>query len=136
MATQPQLVPAPSKTPTVGAPHHVARGFAQIFGIHPAIAFLTLIVDTMLFGGEAAGAVGGILTAGLSLGAALMFSTGVAVLVGFVAYRAQKSWYGDDSESAAIKAVILTILVAIPTPIPAFVYMPAGVVGLLRRKKN
>jgi hypothetical protein len=46
-------------------------------------------------------------------------------------------WFGDDSESATIKAMILAFLCAIPTPLPAFLYVPAGVVGLvhtLRRK--
>lgn len=110
----------------IGGPHTVvARGFAQIFGIHPAIAFLTLIVDSMLFGGEA-----------VTLGTSLPLSIMAGVVLGIIAYKAQKKWYGDDSESAFIKALILAFLTAIPTNIPAFVYVPAGIVGFFRRKKD
>lgn len=105
---------------SLGAGHPAARGFAQILGLHPAVAFLTLVVDTMLSATD-------LLTAGVG-------SVLIACVVGGVAYRAQKKWYGDDNESAAIKAVILTLLVAIPTPIPALAYVPAGVVGIFRRK--
>jgi len=103
-----------------------ARGFSQIFGIHPAIAFLTLIVDMMLFGGAIA-----------TLGAILPVSIGAGCVLGVIAYLAQKKWYGDDKESAGIKALILAFLTAIPTPLPAILTVPSGIVGLihgLRRK--
>jgi hypothetical protein len=102
------------------------RGFGQVWGLHPGITLLTLGVDTMLFGGEA-----------VSLGTSFAVSLAAACVLGFITYRAQMHWYGDDSESAAIKAVILAFLTAIPTPLPAFLYVPAGMVGLahsLRRK--
>ena len=92
----------------------------------PELRVLTLAVDTMLFGGEVT-----------SLGTSFAISLAAACVLGFITYRAQMRWYGDDSESAAIKAVILAFLTAIPTPLPAFLYVPAGVVGLahtLRRK--
>jgi len=103
-----------------------ARGFSQIFGIHPAIAFLTLIVDLMLFGGEVA-----------TLGAILPVSIGAGCVLGVIAYLAQRKWYGDDKDSAIIKALILAFLTAIPTPLPAILTVPSGIVGLfhnLRRK--
>ena len=103
-----------------------ARGFGQIFGIHPAIAFLTLIVDLMLFGGEVA-----------TLGAILPISIGAGCVLGVIAYLAQRKWYGDDKDSAAIKALILAFLTAIPTPLPAILTVPSGIVGLIhnwRRK--
>src|SRR5579864_1227857 len=81
---------------TSNNPHHLAvRGFAQIFGIHPAIAFLTIMVDTMLFGTDVLGGVGGILTGGMTLGASLVFSCVVGSIVGLIAYKAQQKWYGD-----------------------------------------
>ena len=102
------------------------RSFGQLWGLHPGIALLTLVVDTMLFGGEVA-----------SLGTSFVISLAAACVLGFITYRAQMRWYGDDSESAAIKAAIVAFLTAIPTPLPAFLYVPAGAVGLvhtLRRK--
>jgi hypothetical protein len=113
--------------PSSASPHHIAaRGFGQMFGLHPAIAFLTFIVDAMLFGGEVG-----------SLGTSFPISLAASVVLGILAYKAQQKWYGDDTENAAIKAGILAFLTAIPTPLPALVYVPAGVVGLvhsLRRK--
>ena len=102
-----------------------ARGVAQIFGIHPAIAFLTLIVDSMLFGGEF-----------VTGGAILPLSIVCGGVLGYITYKSQMKWYGDDNESAKIKAIILAFLTAIPTNIPAFVYVPAGILGFFRRKKD
>jgi hypothetical protein len=105
-------------------PHHVAAGgFAQLFGLHPAVVFLTLMVDTMLFGGDV-----------VSLGASLSLDIAAAGILGFIAYKAQRKWYGDDRESAVIKALTLALLTAIPTNIPAFLYVPAGILGFFRRK--
>lgn len=107
---------------------HVARahGFSQVFGIHPAIAFLALVVDLMLFGGEVA-----------TLGAILPISIGAGFVLGLIAYLAQRRWYGDDKQSAAIKGLILGFLTAIPTPLPAILSIPSGIVGLVHnlRKK-
>jgi hypothetical protein len=108
--------------------HHAARarGFSQVFGVHPAMAALTLVVDLMLFGGEVA-----------TMGAILPVSIGAGALLGVITYLAQRKWYGDDKESAVIKAMILGVLTAIPTPLPAILSVPSGIVGLihnLRRK--
>ena len=112
-----------------------ARGFGQVFGLDPRITLLTVVVDAMLFGGEGVG----VLTGGVLLGPALAMSVIVGVAVGFVTYKAQMRWYGDDRDSALIKGIILGILTAIPTAIPAFLYVPSGVLGMfhmLRRKKT
>jgi hypothetical protein len=117
--------PAPQYQP-YAQPASRARGFGQTFGIHPAIASLTLIVDLMLFGGEVA-----------TLGAILPVSIGAGAVLGLIAYLGQRKWYGDDKDSAAIKALILGFLTAIPTPLPAILSLPSGIVGLihnLRRK--
>jgi len=93
--------------------------FGQLFGLDPRVAFLTLIVDMMLNAGDLA-----------SMGLLLPVSVGAGVVLGYVVYRAQMNWYGDDKESARIKALILGLLTAIPTPIPEILYIPAGILGL------
>jgi hypothetical protein len=119
--------PVPAAGPGYSMPHAAAaRGFGQIFGLDPRIAALTLVVDFMLFGGE-------FVTAGLIW----PFSVAAGLVLGLIAYKAQMRWYGDDRESALIKGLILGLLTAIPTPIPAFLYIPSGIVGLVhnfRRK--
>ena len=104
--------------------HHsaVTKGFAQTFGLDPRVAFVTLIVDLMLNAGEVA-----------SLGVLVPASIAAGAVVGYVAYKAQMKWYGDDSESAKIKALILGLLTAIPTPLPALLYVPSGLVGLYHK---
>jgi len=93
-----------------------------MFGIHPAVASLTLIVDLMLFGGEVA-----------TMGAILPVSIGAGTLLGLIVYLAQRKWYGDDKDSAAIKGLILGFLTAIPTPLPAILTVPSGIVGLVHK---
>jgi hypothetical protein len=96
------------------------RGFGQLFGLDPRIAFLTLVVDVMLNAGDVA-----------TMGLLLPVSGAAGLVLGYIAYRAQINWYGDDKESAKIKAIILGLLTAIPTPLPELLYIPAGLVGLL-----
>jgi hypothetical protein len=106
----------PNRNPeTVGS---IAR-FGQLFGLDPRVAFLTLIVDMMLNAGDL-----------ISMGLLLPVSIAAGVVLGYVVYRAQINWYGDDKESAKIKALILGLLTAIPTPIPEILYIPAGILGL------
>jgi putative flippase GtrA len=97
-----------------------------MFGLHPIVGGLTLIVDMMLFPLDI-----------VSGGADLLISCTVGVMVAIIAFLAQKKWYGDDGESAFIKALILGLLTSIPTALPAVIYAPAGVVGLVHslRKK-
>jgi hypothetical protein len=102
-----------------------AGGFFQLWGICPGIAFLTLLVDLMLFGGEVG-----------SLGASVPFSCAAGGVLAVITFRAQKKFYGDDSESAFIKALILGFLTAIPTPLPAIVYVPSGIVGLVHNLRR
>ena len=102
-----------------------SRGFGQLFGVHPSIAFLALMVDLMLFGGEVA-----------TLGALLPVSIGAGFVLGIITYLAQRRWYGDDNESASIKALIIGLLTAIPTPLPAVLYIPSGIVGLVHKLRG
>jgi hypothetical protein len=102
-----------------------SRGFGQLFGVHPSIAFLALMVDLMLFGGEVA-----------TFGALLPVSIGAGFVLGIITYLAQRRWYGDDKESASIKALIIGLLTAIPTPLPAALYIPSGIVGLIHKVRG
>ena len=102
------------------------RGFSQLFGLDPRVAFLTLLVDLMLNAGDIA-----------TLGLLVPVSAAAGIALGYIVYKAQINWYGDDKESAKIKAVILGLLTAIPTPLPAILYVPSGIVGMfhnVRRK--
>jgi hypothetical protein len=95
------------------------RRFGQVFGLDPRIAFLTLVVDVMLNAGDL-----------VTMGLLLPVSVAAGIVLGYIAYKAQINWYGDDQESARIKAIILGLLTAIPTPLPELLYIPAGVLGL------
>jgi len=98
-----------------------ARGFGLIFfGLDPRVAFLTLIIDLMLFGGE--GLTGGLLVA---------VAVPAGIVLGFITYLAQTYWYGDDRVSATIKGLIVALLTAIPTALPAIFYISfSGLLGL------
>ena len=112
--------------PLATQPHDVAaRGFAAKFGLHPAMAVLTVIVDAMLFGGDIA-------TAGFIV----PLTIAVAFGLGMVTFLAQRKWYGDDNESAFIKAFIVAGLTAIPTSLPGFLTIPAGILGLFHRRES
>jgi hypothetical protein len=101
------------------------RGFIQLFGLDPRIAFLMFIVDMMLFGGNV-----------ITFGLLLPISVVAGLVLGFLTYRAQLKWYGDDRESALIKSVAVGLLTAIPTPLPAIFYVPSGVLGLIHAARG
>ena len=72
----------------------------------------------------------------VSMGMLMPFSILAGFVLGIITFMAQKKWYGDDNESAAIKALVVTLLTAIPSPLPYVLFVPAGLVGFFRRKKN
>jgi hypothetical protein len=105
------------------------KRFDQIFGLDPRIAFLAFIVDLMLFGSAAA-------TMGLDLPILIPLAIGAGIVLGRITYKAQIKWFGDDPESAAIKAGIVGLLTAIPVGIPAIVWIPSGLLGLLHNARK
>jgi hypothetical protein len=121
--------------PTLVYPQPIRRSpgsgvvsFGQFFGLDPRIAFLTLVVDAMLFGGDI-----------LTMGTSMLLSVPAGIVIGFITYKAQRHWYRDDRESAMIKGLIVALLTAIPTSLPGFLTIPSGLIGmihLLRRKKT
>jgi ABC-type xylose transport system permease subunit len=91
------------------------------------VAFLTVVVDAMLFGGDVA-----------TMGAGALLSLPAGLVLGVITYKAQRHWYGDDRESALIKGLVVGLLTAIPTSLPGLLTIPSGLIGLaqmLRRKK-
>jgi hypothetical protein len=97
-------------------------GLCQIFGLHPPIAFLIVLVDAMVFGADT-----------FSMELLLPLGIAVAVVLGIIVYLAQKKWYGDDKESAFIKGLIFFLLTAIPVPLGPFLAVPAGVIGIVKK---
>src|SRR5271165_2285668 len=90
-----------------------ARGFAQLFGLHPLPAVMTLAVNTMLFGGELA-----------TMGALIPLGFAVAVVLGAMTFICQRRKYGDDESEALVKALAVGLLTAIPTGLPSFLTVP------------
>jgi hypothetical protein len=96
------------------------KGFGLTFGLDPRVAALTLMVDSMLFGGE--GLTGGLLVA---------VAPAAGFVLGFITYLAQIHWYGDDRKSATIKSLVVALLTAIPAPLPAICcVLFSGLLGL------
>jgi hypothetical protein len=123
------------QSPPANNPHHMmARGFAQMFGLHPAAALLTVIVNTMIFGAAGVAGLISLPTAGASLVALTAISTICGCILGIITYMAQKKWYADDKESAVIKALIVGFLTAIPVGLPGYLVIPSGIIGFFRRK--
>jgi len=106
-----------------------SRRFDQIFGIDPRIAFLAFVVDLMLFGTAAA-------TMGITLPILIPIALACGIVLGRITYKAQMKWYGDDHDSAMIKAGIVGLLTAIPVGIPAIVWVPSGLLGLLHNARK
>jgi hypothetical protein len=111
-------------TVQASSPHQVmARGFAQSFGLYPALAIFTVATDLMLHAAD-------VVTAGLLI----PFSAAAGVAIGIICFMAQRKWFNDDSESALIKALIVALLTAIPSPLPYALFVPAGILGFFRKK--
>jgi chromate transport protein ChrA len=107
------------KLPAV--PSQRGAGLTQMFGIHPQAAVLTVIVDLMVFTGDTA-----------SLETLLPLGVAISAVLGFIVYRIQRKHYGDDSESAFIKATIIALLTAIPAPLSPFIAIPGGLIGIVK----
>jgi hypothetical protein len=104
-----------------------ARDFWQSMALHPPMVGVAIVTDCMCSAVDVA-----------SLGITAPFLWLIAGLFnGVIVFLGQRKWAGDDVESAFIKALIVAFLVALPTPFPAFLTVPSGIVGMvqaLRRK--
>lgn len=102
-------------------------GIIQTFGLDVRVAVLAVLVDVMAFSGD-------VVSAGLLYPVELF----AAVVLTVITYKIQKHWYGDDHQSALIKALMIGLITAIPVPISPLFAGPAGFLGLVRamtRKK-
>jgi hypothetical protein len=106
-----------------------ARGFAQLFSLNPLLAIFVIVLDAMVSAVDVA-------TLGISAPVLWLIAS---IFTGIVVFRGQKKWGGDDQEGALTKAIMLSCLVALPTPFPSFLTVPSAIVGtvqMLRRKVN
>jgi hypothetical protein len=103
--------------------HHslAARGLVQTFGLDIRAAMLAVIVDVMANG-----------ISYVSFGVFYLVELLAAFPLAFIVYKIQRSWYGDDHDSALIKALIVGLLTAIPAPITPIIALPGGALGLIR----
>lgn len=99
--------------------------FTKTFGIDYRAALLVIIVDIMVWGGTM-----------VTWGMLYLVEVLAAIAIAFVTYKIQRSWYGDDHDSAVIKAGILGLLTAIPVPVASLVAGPGGLIGLYKLIKN
>lgn len=110
-----------NQAPVLQSKQVVAKGLADMFGLDIRVAVLTIIVDMMLFGAEV-----------ISAGLLIFVSIIVASVLGYIVYNIQTKWYGDDHDSAKIKALIVALLTAIPAPLSPIIAIPGGVLGLYK----
>jgi hypothetical protein len=101
-----------------------SRGLASMLGLDPRTAALAILVDLMLFGGDAA-----------SLGLFVPFGAAVAAVLGFTVYRIQLT-RGDAHDAALIKALSIGLLTAIPVPLTPIIAIPGGILGLVRATRR
>jgi hypothetical protein len=80
-----------------------------------------LVVDWLLFGEEVA-------TAGVGW----LVSLPVGFLLGVVAYLIQRRSYKDEVGPAALKALLVGLLTAIPAPLSSFGILPLAAFGAIR----
>lgn len=110
----------PYSTPPNNAPVARRGGFVQTFGLDIRVAILAVVIDFLAFSGDI-----------VSLGALYVVEIGAAIVLTFITYKIQRAWYGDDHDSALIKALVIGLLTAIPVPITGIVAGPGGFLGLI-----
>ncbi len=99
------------------------------FGIHPFAAAGVIAVDSMLFGATAS-------TGGFGWSASLPVGMVLGLAVGLIQHRGSPP---DDPGLAIGKGIMVGILTAIPTPLPAVLTAGAGMAGaatMLRNRKR
>ena len=100
----------------------------QFFALDVRAAILVVLVDLMVFGGDA-----------MSFGLLIPLGIVVGGILGFIVYKIQMLWYHDEHDSALIKAMIVGLLTAIPVPLCPLIAIPGGIIGfvnMVRRKRS
>ena len=118
----PTVLP-PIAAASTPSPDSSTRGFAGKFGIHPVAAVVLSGINLfVVFTGWGTGGFGLLLDIPLA-----------APVAWFIAFVAQKR-YGDSPLRVLIKGLAMAFLTAFPFPLAPFILIPAGLVGLFRRK--
>ncbi|MCX6985551.1 MAG: hypothetical protein NT118_12510 [Lentisphaerae bacterium] len=94
------------------------KNLLKLLGLHPLVAFGMIVVDMMLFAPDCTGV-------------GWLVSCAVAFVLTFPCILVQRFAYGDHWGIAIGKGMIVGILTAIPTPLPALVTGTSGVLGLI-----
>ena len=92
------------------------KGF-HLLGLHPAVAFIMILVDFMLFGSDVTGVGWGI-------------SCLVAAILVIPVILFQRYAYKDSWGVAIGKGIVVGLLTAIPTALPSFFTGIGGLLGL------
>jgi hypothetical protein len=112
-------MPPSVDNPTAQPANH---GFLQHFGLDLRVVALFVLVDSLVVPGTL-----------ISLGVFYVVELIAGAVLGYITYKIQRHWYGDDHHSAIIKALIVFLLTAIPVPVMMNIPVgTAGFLGLLR----
>jgi len=102
-----------------------SKGLVQMFGLDPRAAVLVTLVDLMIFGADV-----------FSVGTFVVMGVVIATILGTIVYKIQRLWFGDDHDSALIKALIVGMLTAIPVPLTPLLAVPCGIVGAVQMLRH
>lgn len=97
------------------------KKLSQSFGLHPLVGFGMFAVDMMLFGGE-------VMTFELTL----PISMAVGAALSIPSILIQKYSFNDRWGAATGKGLLIGVLTAIPTPLPALVPLLGGTLGTMQ----
>jgi hypothetical protein len=127
---------SPPSVEVLPPPSAPRGGLFQACSIHPGTAIFALVVDSMLFGVDGLAALLGLPTGGISLFLWAIITCCAGGFVGYVTFKGQVHWAGDSVESAKVKGLMTGFLVGLPTAIPAALYIPMGVAGLVHQLRR
>jgi len=97
------------------------KKLSQSFGLHPLVGFGMFAVDMMLFGTEA-----------LTFELSWPISVAIGAVLTLPSILIQKYSFRDDWGAATGKGLLVGVLTAIPTPLPAIVPLLGGALGAMQ----
>lgn len=97
------------------------KKLSQSFGLHPLVGFGMFAVDMMLFGSEM-----------LTFELTLPISVAVGAALTIPSILIQRHSFNDSWGAAAGKGLLIGVLTAIPTPLPAIVPLLGGTLGTMQ----
>ena len=97
------------------------KKFSRSFGLHPLVGFGMFAIDMMLFGSE-------VVTFELSWPISIAVGAALTIPSILIQYHSFK----DDWGAAIGKGLLIGVLTAIPTPLPALVPLLGGTLGTMQ----